>query len=162
MVDNHRTTRRKQNWAKVIYEHSRWCWVLLALASLGLQASRQVDISPTHLDIMYFGELGITIAFDIEIIIRILAVLPEWRSFWISGRNVLDLVLAIVCSVIQIPVIRDSSVYAWFTIFQLARFYRVILEIPRMKPLLVRCSPVQFSSFFLTINAPFPTVGGVW
>lgn len=130
--------RNHQNWAKTIHDHTRWCWVLLALASLALQATRQVNISPTHEAIMYYGELGITIAFDIEIVIRILACLPDWRSFWISGRNVLDLVLAIGCSVIQIPAVRDSEVYVWFTILQLARFYRVILEIPRMKPLLVR------------------------
>lgn len=120
-----------------MYDYTRWCWVLLALASLALQASREVEMSDTHREILFYGELGITIAFDIEIIIRILATLPEWRSFWVSGRNILDLGLAIGCSIIQIPVIRRSGVYEWFTILQLARFYRVILEVPRMKPLLV-------------------------
>jgi len=132
------------NWAKIIYFHTQWCWVLLALASLALQASRQVDTSPTHEDIMYFGELGITFAFDVEIIIRALADLPNWRLFWMQGKNVLDLALAISCSVIQIPAVRNSNVYEWFTILQLARFYRVILEIPRMKPLLVRADNIFF------------------
>ncbi|XP_006460371.1 hypothetical protein AGABI2DRAFT_220377 [Agaricus bisporus var. bisporus H97] len=132
-----RAIYRNRNWAKIIYDHTRWCWVLLALASLVLQATREVHLSPTHLDVMFYGELGITIAFDVEIIIRILATLPTWRDFWIKGRNVLDLGLAIGCSVIQIPAIRNSDVYEWFTILQLARFYRVILEIPRMKPLLL-------------------------
>jgi len=126
------------NLAKIIYSHTQWCWVLLALASLALQASRQVDTTPIHEVIMYFGELGITFAFDVEIIIRMLAELPNWRVFLMQGRNVLDLGLAIGCSVIQIPIVRKSSVYEWFTILQLARFYRVILEVPRMKPLLVR------------------------
>lgn len=142
-----RAIYRNRNWAKIIYDHTRWCWVLLALASLVLQATREVHLSPTHLDVMFYGELGITIAFDVEIIIRILATLPTWRDFWIKGRNVLDLGLAIGCSVIQIPAIRNSDVYEWFTILQLARFYRVILEIPRMKPLLVssQCSwPITF------------------
>lgn len=94
-------------------------------------------MSDTHREILFYGELGITIAFDVEIIIRIFATLPEWRTFWVSGRNILDLGLAIGCSIIQIPMIRRSEVYEWFTILQLARFYRVILEIPRMKPLLV-------------------------
>lgn len=134
---NHRATHRNRNWAKIIYDHTRWCWVLLALASLVLQATREVHLSPTHYDVLYYGELSITIAFDVEIIIRILATLPNWRDFWIRGRNILDLCLAIGCSVIQIPAIRNSDVYEWFTILQLARFYRVILEIPRMKPLLV-------------------------
>ena len=93
---------------------------------------------------MYFGELGITFAFDVEIIIRVLADLPNWRLFWMQGKNVLDLALAISCSVIQIPAVRNGNVYEWFTILQLARFYRVILEIPRMKPLLVRADNIFF------------------
>lgn len=112
-------------------------WVLLALAELVLQASRSVDLEDTHEQIMYWGELAITIAFDLEIVLRVLATLPDWRDFFRHGNNWLDTVLAIGSSVIQIPVILNSEVYPWFTIFQLARFYRVILVVPRMRPLLV-------------------------
>lgn len=87
---------------------------------------------------MYYGELGITIALDAEIALRFLAALPDWRSFFMHGQNWLDTILAVGSSVIQIPLIHDSAVYPWFTILQLARFYRVILEVPRMRPLLVR------------------------
>lgn len=83
----------------------------------------------------------LTIVFDVEIFIRILAHLPDWRSFFYHGQNWLDLVLAIGSTIIQIPVIHNSTAYPWLTIFQLMRFYRVILEIPRMKPLLVRSDP---------------------
>ena len=136
IVDGRRVS--KHNRLKEIYESARWCWVALALASLVLQATRNVDVSPTHAEILDKGELGLTIAFDVEIIIRILAYLPDYRGFFLHGQNWLDLVLAIGSSIIQIPVIHDSSVYPWLTVFQLTRFYRVILEIPRMKPLLVR------------------------
>ncbi|THH14934.1 hypothetical protein EW146_g5467 [Bondarzewia mesenterica] len=127
----------KQNRVREMYEHIRWCWVALALASLVLQATRTVDMSPTHEAILDNGELVLTIAFDIEIAVRVLAHLPDWRAFFRKGNNLLDLVLAIVSTVIQIPVIHNSAVYRWLTIFQLMRFYRVILEIPRMKPLLM-------------------------
>ena len=70
-------------------------------------------------------------------VLRVLASLPNWRRFSEHGNNWIDGVLAIACTVIQIPVVINSSVYPWFTIFQLARFYRVILVVPRMKPLLV-------------------------
>lgn len=80
----------------------------------------------------------LTIVFDIEIFVRVLSYLPDWRAFLGRGQNWLDLTLAIGSSIIQIPVIHNSSIYPWLTIFQLTRFYRVILEIPRMKPLLVR------------------------
>lgn len=40
-------------------------------------------------------------------------------------------------TIIQIPVIHNSSAYPWTTFFQIARFYRVIISIPRIKRLLV-------------------------
>lgn len=136
IVDGRRVA--KHNRLKEIYESIRWCWVALALASLVLQATRNVDVGPTHAEILDKGELALTLVFDIEIVIRICAYLPDYRGFFASGQNWLDLVLAVGSSVIQIPAVHRSSVYPWLTIFQLARFYRVILEIPRMKPLLVR------------------------
>jgi hypothetical protein len=135
-VDGRKAART--NIAKTIYEYTRWCWVFLALASLVLQGTRTVEVGRTHEMLMYYGELGITIAFDVEIVLRVLASLPEWRSFFTHGNNWLDTILAIGCSIIQIPVIQTSGVYPWFTILQLARFYRVILEVPRMRRLLVR------------------------
>lgn len=128
----------KSNRVKEIYENVRLCWVALALASLILQATRNVDVGPTHQTILNEGELVLTIVFDLEILVRIIAYLPDWRGFLARGQNWLDLILAVGSSIIQIPAIHQSSIYPWLTIFQLARFYRVILEIPRMKPLLVR------------------------
>jgi voltage-dependent calcium channel len=127
----------KNNGLKVIYQYTQWCWVFLALTSLVVQATRTVDMSDLHRTILDKGELAITALFDVEIIIRILAELPNWRSFFARGNNWLDLILAIGSTVIQIPTIHNSPVYPWLTIFQLARFYRVILEVPRMKPLMV-------------------------
>ncbi|KAI0331568.1 hypothetical protein GY45DRAFT_1248483 [Cubamyces sp. BRFM 1775] len=135
MVDGRRVAGR--NRIRDIYESIRWCWVAFALASVVLQATRTVDMSPIHAEILDKGELALTITFDVEIVIRVLAYLPDWRKFFYRGQNVLDLFLAIGSSIIQIPAIHNSSVYPWLTIFQLTRFYRVILEIPRMKPLLL-------------------------
>jgi len=132
-----RKVSSRPNIFKTIYRYSFWIWVILALTSLVLQATRTVTISPTHALILFYGELAITIAFDVEMALRIFASLPEWRHFFQHGNNWIDCVLAIGCTVIQIPVVRNSNVYPWFTIFQLARFYRVILVVPRMKPLLV-------------------------
>lgn len=79
-----------------------------------------------------------TFAFLGEIFLRFLFNLPDWRSFWGCASNIADTILAIVTTIIQIPVIRGSSVYPWLTAFQLARFYRVILVVPRMKSLLAK------------------------
>jgi hypothetical protein len=127
----------RRNTVREIYESIRWCWVALALASLVLQATRDVTIGPTHRKIIDIGELVITIAFDVEIAIRLVAHLPDWRGFFVQGTNYLDLILAIGSTIIQFPVVHRSPAYPWLTVFQLARFYRVILEIPRMRPLLM-------------------------
>ncbi|KAH6905112.1 high-affinity cell membrane calcium channel [Coprinopsis sp. MPI-PUGE-AT-0042] len=156
VVDN-RKSASSTNLAKTIYSYTKWCWVLLALASLALQASRKVDMTPRHELILYYGELTITFAFDLEIFLRVLATLPDWRKFFQHGNNWLDTFLAIICSIIQIPVIRESLWYPWFTIFQLMRFYRVILVVPRMKPLLLAVfgnmyGLVNMSLFLVLVN----------
>ncbi|KDQ58077.1 hypothetical protein JAAARDRAFT_69375 [Jaapia argillacea MUCL 33604] len=135
MVDGRHISR--QNRLKEIYRSIRWCWVALALASLILQGTRTTAPGEMHQSILDYGELALTLVFDVEIFIRILAELPDWRNFFLNGRNWLDTILAIGSSIIQIPAVHNSAVYPWLTIFQLLRFYRVILEIPRMKPLLL-------------------------
>lgn len=127
----------RASWVKRSYDKTKWIWILFALSEVVLQATSSTDSSATHLEVIDWGELALTAAFDVDIVWRFLSYLPKWRSFFDHGNNWLDLVLAIGSSVIQIPVIRNSEVYPWLTIFQLARFYRVILEVPRMRPLLV-------------------------
>ncbi|KAL4071924.1 Ion transport protein-domain-containing protein, partial [Scleroderma citrinum] len=126
-----------QNGLKIFYSYTRWGWILLTLSSLAVQATTTANMSTLHQDIIYDSELFLAIAFDIEIIIRIAAELPAWRVFFKHGNNWIDLILATGSTVIQIPVIHQSRAYPWLTMFQLGRFYRVILEFPRMKPLLL-------------------------
>ena len=125
------------NSLKLWYDRTKWIWVLFALASVVLQATRSAESSEEHLHILEYGELALTFLFDIDIVWRFLSYLPLWRTFFEHGNNWLDLLLAVASTIIQLPVIRDSDAYPWLTIFQLARFYRVILEVPRMRPLLV-------------------------
>lgn len=95
-------------------------------------------------------ELYITLAFDVEIVWRVLGHLPDWRLFFHSKRNVLDLFLALSSSIIQIPPIHRGRVYPWLTFFQLARFYRVIVAVPGMRPLLVIVFFIRLWSHRLT------------
>jgi hypothetical protein len=133
----------QNSFLKVFYSYTRWCWVFLALASLAVQATANSEMSDLHREILDKSELALTVAFDIEIILRIAAELPAWRRFFQHGNNWLDLLLAVGSSLIQIPVIHNSELYPWLTIFQLGRFYRVILEFPRMKPLMVSAVSTQ-------------------
>lgn len=155
--------RRSNSWILKSYSYTTWLWVLLALTSLGFQASRTSTSSTAHINLMstlsliyvrhpydqlihlisrQIGEveLYITVAFDIEIIWRIVGEFPDWRQFFVHRHNLLDLTLVIGSTIIQIPAINSSNVYPWLTSFQLARFYRVIFMVPRMQPLLVSSS----------------------
>lgn len=79
-----------------------------------------------------------------EIISRFMSYLPNYRKFVRRTRNKVDTFLAITTAIIQIPAIRNSAAYPWLTVFQLMRFYRVILAVPRMKALLVRNKSFSF------------------
>lgn len=147
-----------QNRLKAWWSYTSWFWVFLALASLVVQATATADMSVLHYEIIDLTERMLTLAFDIEIVVRIAAELPAWRDFFLHGNNLLDLIIAIGSSVIQIPVIHNSSVYPWLTVFQLARFYRVLLVVPRMKPLMV-CPAL---SFIFGISNHAPLVDCLW
>lgn len=82
------------------------------------------------------SELGVTIALDCEIILRFVA---DWRHFHKSKRNLVDLGLAIITTVVQIPVIKHSGQpYAWLTVFQIIRIYRVVFAVEMTRTLIVR------------------------
>lgn len=130
--------RTTHNVLQTVYAKSQLVWILAIIASIALQASASAQMSDHWASVLDRSELGFTLAFDVEIVIRLLALLPAWRNFFRSERNLLDTILAVITSVIQIPVVKQSNAYAWLTVFQIGRFYRVILAIPRMRRLLVR------------------------
>ncbi|GAA5884714.1 hypothetical protein JCM6882_005364 [Rhodosporidiobolus microsporus] len=134
----HRALSRGASVIRKLYDKTSFVWVLAVLASVAIEAATEYNISPSLARTYKDVELGLTLAFDVEIAIRLFASLPEWRSFFESKPNCVDLALAVITSIMQIPPVVDSRAYAWLTFFQLARFYRVILFIPRMKRLLVR------------------------
>lgn len=207
-----RTTRSGNKlWLKKALRISNWLFVLLAVASLVLQstASSGINISEVfassspfdnqsegegeardrkndiiHLSVIYYGEVVITILFDIEIVARFISYLPDWRGFFVRRHNtsegadsahsstsktqpdghmfspplnVLDTLLAVTTSIILIPPIHNSEIYPWLTFTQLTRFYRFILVVPRMRPLLTSLfsnfrSLFNMSLFLLLIN----------
>lgn len=87
--------------------------------------------------------------------LRFAGYLPHsMRLFLQSGTNLADVGLAIVTSIIQIPFIKRSVVYPWLTVFQIARFYRVIVAFPRTGNLLVRYYLFSFDHIFCWYITP--------
>lgn len=120
------------------YRKTRLVWVALILVSICFQANRSFNMSEHADRLADWMEFAITLALDAEILIRIFTYLPDWRQFFSGNSNRVDLLLAVVTTILILPGIFETSAYAWLTIFQIARFYRVILAIPRTRRLLVR------------------------
>ena len=120
-----------------IYDKIRYAWIALIIADVGIQASKTSDDSTSRVIFLNSMELYFTLAFLVEIVTRFMSYLPDYRAFFTRISNNADIFLVLVTCFIQIPFIRSSAVYPWLTVFQLMRFYRVVLAVPRMKPLLV-------------------------
>ena len=125
---------------KRVWGYTKYFWILAIIFDVANQASRATYLEASELHKRSNIELYFTLAFDFEIAMRFLAFVldGDWRGFLASGQNRADFFLALITSIIQIPIIKHSQVYPWLTFFQLARFYRVIAAIPRMRVLLIR------------------------
>ncbi|KAL7269076.1 calcium channel protein [Rhizina undulata] len=119
---------------KKIYDKTYYLWILIIAFGLFASAFRSSSMSPkTHI-ITQNIELGTTIALMFEIILRFAC---DWRQFHRKRRNWFDLFLAVITSVMQIPVVRESGrVYEILTFFQILRIYRVVWAIPVIRNLM--------------------------
>ncbi|KAI1094152.1 Ion transport protein-domain-containing protein [Rostrohypoxylon terebratum] len=118
-----------------IYDKTWFFWVLLIAYDLFAQAWRSAAMSPVRAKFISVNSVVVTILLDIEIIIRFTA---GWRTFHRSTRNLFDLFLAVANTIIIFPPIFESGqTYAWLTIFQILRSYRVVLAIPITRKLIV-------------------------
>lgn len=144
--------REKGNQVLRLYHKTRWFWIVLVFVDLVAQACKTANSDQSTLNLLRRSltsiqvvadeignlELAFTLAFDLETIVRFIGYLPDWKGFFTSGyHNSFDLLLAVVTTIIQIPPIPSSTVHDWLTIFQLMRWYRFVMEVPRMRPLLV-------------------------
>lgn len=117
-----------------IYNKTKLFWILCISVDLVAQASKSASMMPDRRIIIQAIEILVTILLDIEIFIRIVA---DFRGFHHHKRNIVDLVLAISTSVILLPPIQNATeVYAWLTVFQIIRVYRVVLAVPMTSKLI--------------------------
>lgn len=116
------------------YNKSRFFWVIVIAFGLLCQSLRSSTMSSFRERFVDTAEIVVTIVLDIDMVIRIMA---NWNGFHRSWRNLFDLLLAVITSIILIPVIRESAAYPWLTVFQILRAYRVVLAIPVTRKLIL-------------------------
>lgn len=127
---------------KKFVERISWVWILIISYGLIVQALKSANMSPSRATFIDRSEIGVTFLLLLEIIIRFVV---DWRHFFKGKRNVTDLLIAIITTVIQIPAIKESHdgrAYAWLSVFQIIRIYRVVLAVPMTRDLIVSCAPL--------------------
>lgn len=110
------------------YNKTKLFWVICITVDLLAQACKSASMSPYRRSVIDGIEIFVTALLDIEICIRIAA---DFRDFHRHKRNLVDLGLAVVTTVILLPPIHNATeVYAWLTVFQILRVYRIVLAVP--------------------------------
>ena len=126
---------KKKTPLKRAYDKTYWLWILLIVVSLLVQCLRSTRSSNEALLAIARLEIVVTFLLLVEMVFRFAA---DWRHFHRSPRNWVDLAIAIITAIIQLPPIRNSGQpYAWLTFFQIVRIYRVVLAVPITRDLIM-------------------------
>ena len=125
---------KKVSKMKRLFDKTYWLWIFVIIYDLFCQAFRSSTMSPFTGRFIDNSETVVTLILLLEIIIRFAV---SWRTFFQDNKNWFDLGLAIITSIILIPPIRNSGQpYAWLTVFQILRIYRVIIAVPITRSLI--------------------------
>lgn len=120
---------KRQNVGLRYYYKFEFFFIIAIILDLFVQCFRSYSMSDTQRHTLYRFESAFTAVFAVEIIIRFALHFPNWRMFFTSRRNVFDLFLVIITVIIIIDPIKTrlGHGYYWLTVFQIMRFYRVVL-----------------------------------
>lgn len=125
---------KKDSKMKKLFNRTYWFWIIVITYGLVCQGFRSSSMSPSRIYFIDLSETVVTLILLVEIVIRFVV---DWRYFFQENKNWFDLGLAIITSIILIPPIRNSGqAYAWLTVFQILRIYRVIIAVPITRSLI--------------------------
>ena len=131
---------------KGLFDKTYWFWILAITVDLVVQCLRSANMGEARFKIIMDTETVVTFVLLLEIVLRFIS---DWRNFFHSRRNLFDLSLAIITTIIQIPAIRNSGqAYAWLSFFQIIRVYRVVMAFALTRDLIM----VVFSNIVGLLN----------
>ncbi|KAJ5180626.1 hypothetical protein N7492_003836 [Penicillium capsulatum] len=124
-VEDDETAALRTSSFKRLYEKTEWGWVLIIFFDLVVQALRSSSMSDNRARFIDVTETVVTLILLVEIGLRFAS---DWRGFHRKRRNWVDLSLAVITCIIQIPAIKNSGrPYTILTLFQILRVYRIVL-----------------------------------
>jgi hypothetical protein len=127
-------TPRHPSAMKRWYDKTYWFWIVVITYGLLCQTFRSASMSQSRADFIDISEVVVTLLLLADIIIRIAV---DFRGFRLKTSNWVDLGLSVITAIILIPPIRNSGqAYAWLSVFQILRIYRVIIAVPVTKGLI--------------------------
>ncbi|THV45502.1 hypothetical protein BGAL_0481g00030 [Botrytis galanthina] len=120
---------------KQMYDKTYWLWIAIIVYDLIAQAFRSSDMTDSRSRFIDLSEVAVTFLLLIDIGLRFAS---DWRDFHKHKKNLFDLGLAIITTVILLPPIRNSGQpYAWLTAFQILRIYRVVMGVEITRSLIM-------------------------
>ena len=133
-VERNDAAARKVSRLKRLYDKTAYFWICVVLFDLIVMALRSAAMPRWRRDFIDHTELAVSIILLVEIVLRVAV---DRHRFFKKRNNWVDLGLAIVTCIIQIPQIRHSErAYSVLTLFQILRVYRVILALPMTRNLI--------------------------
>jgi hypothetical protein len=135
VVEQEDTSAPKISSLKRLYDKTYWLWIITIAIGLVVQSMRSATMSSDRETFINNVEMVVTGVLAFEIALRFAA---DWRNFHKSARNWVDLFLALITVIIQIPPIRNSGrAYSALTIFQVLRIYRLVLAFSLTRELIM-------------------------
>ncbi|KAK2873529.1 hypothetical protein FQN49_002287 [Arthroderma sp. PD_2] len=129
------TSFRRVSKLKRLFNRTNYIWIGIITFGLIVQCLRSSSMSLNRKELIDNAESAVTVVLFIEICFRIGV---DWRNFFKSRQNWVDLFLAVITMVMQIPPIRASGeVYAALSIFQVLRVYRIVLAFSLTRTLIM-------------------------
>lgn len=121
------------------YYYCRELPLFFIFVDLVIQCTISSEATEKDIQSSYNYQLFLTSILGLEIVLRFVLYLPRVKLFFSSPMNCMDLTLAVATGIILIPHIYAQKIlYAWLSIFQIARFYRVVIAIGFVRDLWAR------------------------
>lgn len=123
-----------------MYYRCELFFILVISAGVIVQCLREANMSEHRAHGLYRFEAAITAVMGFDILLRLALYYPHYKTFFLSRRNSVDTFLAVITAIIIIGPIKKKlgHAYYWLTIFQIARFYRVVLTFSVTRDLWLR------------------------
>lgn len=126
---------KRRSKMKALFDKTYWFWIAVIAYGLLCEAFRSSTMSPDRGRFIDNSEVVVTFILLVEIIMRFAV---DWRGFFQENKNWFDLALAIITTIILIPPIMNSGqAYAWLSVFQILRIYRLIIAVPITRALIM-------------------------